>query len=102
MNNYLPVICPLLIAIACRIFIFSLQCITAEITARKVIKIGVILSIIYLVITFPIFILAFDFYIFPIISLIIIWAYFLFMSLVYKDYFRTMQKYGSLLSLYRE
>ncbi|SUO96867.1 MULTISPECIES: hypothetical protein [Cardiobacteriaceae] len=102
MNNYLPVICPLLIAIACRIFIFSLQCITAEITARKVIKIGVILSIIYLVITFPIFILAFDFYIFPIVSLIVIWVYFIFMSLLYEGYFERMRKDGSLLLLYKK
>lgn len=102
MNNYVAIVFPLVIVVACRIFLFLLQCTTASLTNQKIIKMGVVFSIVYLIITFPIFIFAFKFYIFPIVSLIVIWVYFIFMSLLYEGYFERMRKDGSLLLLYKK
>lgn len=97
MNDYIPIISPLVIIISVRVFIFLLQCTMSKLTLQKVIKIGVIFSFIYLTITFSIFIFIFDFYIFPIVSLIIIWAYFILMSFIYENYFERMKNNGTLL-----
>lgn len=96
MNNYIALISPLVIFLSCRLFLFLLRCTSETATTQKIIRLGIVMSFIYLFLIFPIYGLLFDFYLFPIVSIVIIWVYFIFMSLLYDNYFERMINEDSL------